>query len=106
MYSAANETHAEKIGVKRVILPRPGHKSEARRQHERQRWFKRGRRFHAGVEGRISVLKRKHGLGRCRYHGEGGFGRWVGWGVIAGNLSVMGAALFARRVPDIKGVTT
>lgn len=106
VYSAANETHAEKIGVKRVILPRPGHKSEARRQHERQRWFKRGRRFHAGVEGRISVLKRKHGLGRCRYHGEGGFGRWVGWGVIAGNLSVMGAALFARRVPDIKGVTT
>lgn len=105
VYSAANETHAEKIGVKRVILPKPGHKSEARRQHERQRWFKRGRRFHAGVEGRISVLKRKHGLGRCLYHGDDGFGRWVGWGVIAGNLSVMGTALFARRVPDNKGRT-
>lgn len=96
VYSAANETHAEKIGVKRVILSKPGHKSEARRQHERQRWFKRGRRFHAGVEGRISVLKRKHGLGRCRYHGDDGFGRWMGLGVIAGNLAVMGAALFAR----------
>jgi len=97
VYSAPNEAYAEKIGVKRVILPKPGHKSEARRQHEKQRWFKRGRRFHAGVEGRISVLKRKHGLDRCLYHGEDGFERWVGLGVIAGNLAVMGTALFARR---------
>jgi len=105
VYSAPNEAYAEQVGVKRIILPKPGHKSEARRQHERQRWFKRGRRFHAGVEGRISVLKRKHGLDRCLYHGEDGFGRWVGWGFVAGNLAVMGSALFARRVLDNKGVT-
>lgn len=100
VYSAPNEAYAEQVGVKRVILPKPGYKSEARRQHERQRWFKRGRRFHAGVEGRISVLKRKHGLDRCLYHGDDGFGRWVGWGVIAGNLAVMGTALAARRADD------
>jgi hypothetical protein len=82
VYSAPNEAYAEQLGVKRVILPKPGYKSEARRQHERQRWFKRGRRFHAGVEGRISVLRRKHGLDRCLYHGDDGFGHWVGWGVI------------------------
>lgn len=96
VYSASNEAYAERMGVKRVILPKPGHKTEARRQHERQRWFRRGRRFHAGIEGRISVLMRKHGLDRCLYHGEDGFGRWVGWGIIAGNLAVMGAALAAR----------
>jgi IS5 family transposase len=96
VYSAPNETYAQQMGVKRVILPKSGHKSEARRQHERQRWFKRGRRFHAGIEGRISVLKRKHGLDRCLYHGDDGFGRWVGWSIIAGNLAVMGAALVAR----------
>jgi IS5 family transposase len=100
VYSAPNEAYAEQIGVKRVILPKPGSKSEARRQHEKQRWFKRGRRFHAGVEGRFSVLKRKHGLDRCLYHGDDGFGRWVGWGVIAGNLAVMGTTLFARRSLD------
>jgi len=99
VYSAPNEAYAVQIGVKRVILPKPGYKSEARRQHEKQRWFKRGRRFHAGVEGRISVLKRKHGLDRCLYHGDDGFGRWVGWGVIAGNLAVMGTTL-ARRSLD------
>jgi IS5 family transposase len=96
VYSAPNEAYAEQIGVKRVILPKPGYKSEAHRQHERQRWFKRGRRFHAGIEGRISVLKRKHGLDCCLYHGDDGFGRWVGWSIIAGNLAVMAAALVAR----------
>ena len=93
LYSPDNEAYATRLGVKRVILPKPGHKSAERRAHEHQPWFKRGRRFHAGIEGRISVLIRKHDLGRCLDHGEEGFGRWVGWGVIAGNLSVMGAAL-------------
>lgn len=93
LYSPDNEAYAQKLGVKRVILPKPGHKSDERRAHEKQPWFKRGRRFHAGVEGRISVLKRKHDLDCCLDHGEDGFGRWVGWGIIAGNLSVIGAAL-------------
>jgi len=93
VYSGPNETYATDLGVKRVILPKPGAKSDARRNHERQRWFKRGRRWHAGVEGRISVVKRKHGLGRCLNHGEIGFARWVGWGVIAANLDVMGRNL-------------
>jgi IS5 family transposase len=90
VHSAANEVYAANLGVKRVILPKPGHKSETRRKHERQRWFWRGRQFHAGVEGRISVIKRKYGLGRCRNRGSVGFERWVGWGVIANNLTMMG----------------
>ena len=35
---------------------------------------------------RISVLKRRHGLSRCRYRGLDGIKRWVGFGVIADNL--------------------
>jgi IS5 family transposase len=96
VYSPENEAYATEIGVRRVILPKPGRKSAARRQHEQQRWFKRGRRFHVGVEGRISVLKRKHDLDRCLDHGDDGFERWVGWGIITGNLAVMGATLAAR----------
>lgn len=91
LYSPENEVYADEKGIKRVILPKPGRKSEERRQHETQPWFKRGRRFHAGIEGRISVLKRKHGLERALYHGEDGFNRWVGWGVIANNLTKIGA---------------
>jgi IS5 family transposase len=84
--SARNEQAAVDRGVRRVVLPRSGPKSPARRAHERQRWFRRGQRWRVGCEGRISVLKRRHGLRRCRYRGEDGMQRWVGLGVIANNL--------------------
>jgi transposase, IS5 family len=93
VHSADNEAFAAKLGVKRVVLPKPGHESETRRQYERQRWFWRGRRFHAGVEGRISVIKCKYGLDRCRNRGQDGFERWIGWGVIVNNLTAMGKGL-------------
>jgi IS5 family transposase len=92
--SARNEQAAVDRGVRRVVLPRPGAKSPARCTHERQRWFRRGQRWRVGCEGRISVLKRRHGLRRCRYHGVDGMHRWVGFGVIADNL--MNIATFAN----------
>jgi IS5 family transposase len=84
--SATNERAAAERGVRRVVLPRRGPKSPARRAYEHQRWFRRGQRWRVGCEGRISVLKRRHGLDRCRYHGADGMHRWVGLGVIANNL--------------------
>jgi IS5 family transposase len=96
VYSPDNEAYAHQKGVKRVVLPKPGYKSKERREYEAQSWFKRGRRFQAGVEGRISVGKRKHGLDCCLDHGEDGFDKWVGWGIIANNLTVMGRTLAAK----------
>ena len=84
--SSDNERLARERGVRRVILPWRGSKSPTRRSYERQRWFRRGQRWRVGSEGRISVLKRRHGLDRCRYHGLDGMKRWVGLGVIANNL--------------------
>lgn len=98
VYSPDNEDYARQKGVKRVVLPKPGYKSKERREYEAQSWFKRGRRFQAGVEGRISVGKRKHGLDCCLDHGEDGFDKWVGWGVIANNLTVMGRTLATKAV--------
>jgi len=94
--SATNEQAAIDRGVRRVILPRRGPKSPARRAYERQRWFRRGQRWRVGCEGRISVLKRRHGLDRCRYHGLDGMNRWVGLGVIADNLVNTATFLNAR----------
>jgi IS5 family transposase len=96
VYSSNNEAQAKKMGVRRVILPKPGYRSAQRKEHERQRWFQRGRRYHHGVEGRISVLKRRYGLDRCLYHGEDGFERWVGWGIIAHDLFKIATVLAAR----------
>jgi len=94
-YSARGERYAQDKGVKQVVIPKPGTKSSARLAYERQRWFRRGRRWRAGIEGRISGLKRGHGLDRCRYHGEDGMERWVGWGLIAHNLRVIAQATAA-----------
>ncbi len=94
--SAANERDAIDRGVRRVILPRRGPKSPARRAYERQRWFRRGQCWRVGCEGRISVLKRRHGLDCCRYHGLDGMNRWVGLGVIADNLVNTATFLNAR----------
>jgi IS5 family transposase len=90
LYSEPNETLAHNLGVQRVILPQPGYRSKPRLKHEHKAWFVKGRKWHAGIEGRISVLKRAHGLSRCLAHGFCGFQCWVGWGVIAGNLAVIG----------------
>jgi IS5 family transposase len=94
--STANEDAAIARGVRRVILPRTGRKTLARRAHERQRWFRRGQRWRVGCEGRISVIKRRHGLRRCRYRGTDGTVRWVGLGVIANNLRSTAAFVKAR----------
>jgi transposase, IS5 family len=94
--SKENERVAKEMGVKKVCLPKAGKKSAEREEHERQRWYKRARRFRAGIEGRISVMKRREYLGRCRDRGEEGFGRWVGWGVLTANLDTIAQTLAAR----------
>jgi IS5 family transposase len=85
-YSAKNEAEAKQMGVKRVSVPNRSTKSAERRRYQKQRWFKKGQKWRTGCEGRISVLKRRHGLNRCRYKGEAGMKRYVGLGIIADNL--------------------
>jgi transposase, IS5 family len=85
-YTQANEKQLEASGVKRISIPNRKTRSPERRAHQKQRWFKKGQRWRTGCEGRISVLKRRHGLNRCLYRGPEGMQRWVGLGVIADNL--------------------
>lgn len=92
-YSAKNEAKAQKMGVKRVSIPNRSTKSPSRRQHQKKRWFKKAQQWRTGCEGRISVLKRRHGLRRSLYKGEAGMKRWVGLGIIADNLINIGRAM-------------
>ena len=92
-YSHANEEKAKALGVKYLSIPNRNTRSEQRRRWEKQRWFKRAQAWRTGCEGRISVIKRRHGLNRCRYHGIQGMRRWVGLGVIADNLINIGRYL-------------
>ena len=92
-YSSKNEAKAQEMGVKSVSVPNRSTKSPARRQHQKKRWFKKGQKWRTGCEGRISLLKRRHGLTRSRYKGSAGMKRWVGLGVIADNLINIGIAM-------------
>jgi transposase, IS5 family len=96
VHSPDNERQAQERGVQHVILPQPGRRSAERRQHERHPWFVRGRKWHVGVEGRISVLKRRYELNRCRDHAQDGFEKWIGLGMIAANLMTIGRKVAAR----------
>jgi IS5 family transposase len=95
-YSASNEKTAQEKGVKRVCIPSRNTKSADRKKEQKKPWFRKGQKWRTGCEGRISVVKRRHGLNRCRDKGDRGMRRWVGLGVIADNLINIGRVL-ARK---------
>jgi len=98
-YSGKNEVAAKAKGVKRVCVPNRSTKSPERKREQKKRWFRNGQKWRTGSEGRISVVKRRHGLDRCRYKGDSGMQRWVGLGIIGDNLITIGAALAERANP-------
>jgi IS5 family transposase len=96
-FSAANETAAKEMGVKRVAVPSRSPKSEKRKQEQKKRWFRKAQKWRTGCEGRISVLKRRHGVNRSRYKGTQGMKRWVGLSVMADNMINIGLHLASKR---------
>jgi IS5 family transposase len=94
-FSLDNERAAHQRGVKRVAIPNRSTKSVQRRRTQKKRWFRNAQKWRTGSEGRISLLKRRHGLNRCRYKGMPGIERWVGLGVVADNLINIGLTLTA-----------
>ena len=94
-FSAKNEAAAHAMGVERVSIPNRSTKSPERKRLQKKRWFRNGQKWRTGSEGRISLLKRRHGLNRCRYKGPLGIKRWVGLGITGDNLINIGHALAA-----------
>ena len=56
LYAPEHDALARQAGGKHVVRPKTGRRSRERQQHERQRWFRRGFRFRAGIEGRIHAV--------------------------------------------------
>jgi DDE family transposase len=103
-FSAHNEAAAHARGVKRVSIPNRSTKSPERKKHQKLRWFRNGQKWRTGAEGRISLLKRRHGLNRCRYKGLSGIKRWVGLGVISDCLINIGLALAASAKGGLSAI--
>jgi IS5 family transposase len=91
-WNSANEKAATQMGVKQVVLPGCGRLSPTRAARQKQRWFRRGQGWRAGIEARLSTLKHRFGMQRALYKGEIGFERHVGWCIIAHNLVAMSRA--------------
>lgn len=97
-YSAENLDACQKAGVSQVSIPqRGGQKTAEREQLEHSAAFKKGQRFRAGIEGRISVLFRGRGMKRCRAHGRERFEVLVGAAVLANNLLRIAEMLRDRK---------
>ena len=96
-FSEQNVKSCKQDGVKVVCIPQRGGKKTAKREaYEKSSDFKKGQRFRAGIEGRISVLFRGRGMKRCLAEGLERFELWVGAAVLANNLMRI-AALLSKR---------
>jgi len=99
-YSAENVQNCKDAGVSQVCIPqRGGQRTAEQEELERSRAFKKGQRFRAGIEGRISVLFRGRGMKRCLLKGRERFEVLVGAAVLANNLMRI-ADLLGKRKPD------
>jgi IS5 family transposase len=98
-YSQDNVERCERLQVKLVCIPSRGQKSTERQLFEKTDAFKKGQRFRAGIEGRISVLFRGRGMKRCLNEGEERFETFVAAAVLANNLLVLAALLKKKRRP-------
>lgn len=92
-FDGAQARQAEASGVTTCIPQRGGQRTPGRIAEEKSRRFKRGQRFRAGIEGRISVLFRGRGMKRCRLHGRERFETFIAAAVLANNLLVIAARL-------------
>jgi IS5 family transposase len=102
-FNETNMASCQTAGVKLTCIPQSGGKRSAEREAlEKSPAFKRGQRFRAGIEGRISVLFRGRGMKRALVEGLARFELLVGAAVLANNLMVIANLLCrkpARRRP-------
>jgi transposase, IS5 family len=70
------------IGAERIFVA-------GRSEPGSRRTRRRLGRYRVGMEGRISHLKRRYGLGRSRLKGDEGQQIWSGWAILAYNLDTL-----------------
>ncbi len=89
----------DKLGsmLDKLVLPKKGKLSEARKQIEHSEEFIKARRKHSAVESSINALE-NGGLDRCPDHGIHGFKRYVGLAVLARNLQTIGDILQKKEI--------
>jgi len=97
-FSAENIKAGQDGAVKLVCIPQRGGKRTSQREaFEKSPEFKKGQRFRAGIEGRISVLFRGRGMKRCLAEGPQRFEVLIGAAVLANNLMAIAHRLNEKQ---------
>jgi IS5 family transposase len=81
--------------IPQVIMPKRGRKNTEEAEVESAKKFVALRKAHSAVESAINALEH-HGLNRCLDVGLDGYTRYIGYGVLAYNLHVIGRQLLAQ----------
>jgi IS5 family transposase len=97
-HSKRNEDLAKALGVRHVVIRKPGRLSEDRRNLQKKRWFRNGMKWRTGIEAQIGILKHPLGMDRAVYKRETGFHRHVAGCVIANNLVALARTLTRREL--------
>lgn len=85
-----------KLFIPQVIMPKRGRKNAEETEAESTKKFVALRKAHSAVESAINALEH-HGLNRCLDVGLEGYERYIGYGVLAYNLHVIGRRLLEQR---------
>ena len=85
-----------RLFIPQVIMPKRGRKSAEEAEAEGAKTFVALRKAHSAVESAINALEH-HGLNRCLDVGLEGYRRYVGYGVLAYNLHVIGRQLLEQQ---------
>ena len=100
-YSALGEKSLKKIFDK-VVMPKPGKKTENRSEAEAEDTFTELRRAHSAVESNINELEQS-GADKVPDKGLHGFKKYVGWSVLAHNLKRLGRLVIeTEALPTVK----
>ena len=94
-FTRAQDRELLSLYVPTVVMPKRGRKTDTDTIRENGKKFVALRRQHSAVESDINSLEH-HGLNRCLDFGLAGYRRYVGYGVLAYNLHVIGRELLGR----------
>jgi len=91
-FSSIENRELLELEIPEVIMPKKGKLSQADRERQSDKKWRKQANAHSAVESNINALEH-HGLDRCPDRGEANFKRYVGLGVLAYNLHRIGAHL-------------
>lgn len=100
-FSRQEDRQLLELYIPEVVLPKRGRRTREDEVRESGRRFRALRHQHSAVESDIHCLEH-HGLNRCPDKARTGYGRYVGFGVLAYNLHKIGARLLQLRTGEIR----